>query len=65
MIGATELSEALKTVEFAARNGELDRADARMDDIRSGFRAIRAYLDTLAPVFMLIARPMAGSPFTR
>jgi HPt (histidine-containing phosphotransfer) domain-containing protein len=52
MIGATELSEALKTVEFAARNGELDRADARMDDIRSGFRAIRAYLDTLAPVFM-------------
>ena len=36
--------------EFAARNGELDGASARMENIRSGFRAIRVYLDTLTPV---------------
>jgi HPt (histidine-containing phosphotransfer) domain-containing protein len=50
MIGATRLSEALKEVEFAARDGALDRADAHMDDIRAGFRDLRAYLDTLSPV---------------
>jgi two-component system, sensor histidine kinase and response regulator len=50
MIGATELSEALKMVELAARDGHLDRAAAGMGVIRSGFCEIRAYLDRLAPV---------------
>jgi PAS domain S-box-containing protein len=50
MLGATELAEALKEIEFAARDGNLTHAAGQLAKVRSGFSDIRAYLGTLTAV---------------
>jgi HPt (histidine-containing phosphotransfer) domain-containing protein len=49
MVGAAPLADALKDIEFSARDGNLGRAAGRLAEVQSGFREIQAYLATLTP----------------